>query len=123
MNRKQTACAPGRKRDLTRRAFLRNAALVAGGAAASGLISVPSFANALAPDSPVATLKTGQVRGYVDDGVNVFKGIPYGADTAPRRFMPPVPPAAWTGVRDALEYGPASPQQARADERTSEDCL
>ena len=37
--------------------------------------------------------------------------------------MPPVPPAPRSGVRDALEYGAASPQQTRAGERTSEDRL
>ncbi len=74
-------------------------------------------------DSPVAATKGGRVRGYTDNGVNVFKGIPYGADTTKRRFMPPVPPAPWSGVRDALEYGPAAPQPSRPSERTSEDCL
>ncbi len=123
MNSKQTSQTQLAKSGVARRTFLRNAALVAGGAVASGLIRVPSFAATLATDSPVATTKTGQVRGFMDSGVNVFKGIPYGADTTARRFMPPVPAASWTGVRDALEYGAAAPQQTRAGERTSEDCL
>ena len=54
----------------------------------------------------------GRVRGADYEGIKTFKGIPYGATTAGRnRFMPPVDPAKWTGVRDALEYGPSAPQR------------
>ena len=27
------------------------------------------------------------------------------------RFMPPVAPAKWTGVRDAIDYGSSAPQR------------
>ena len=109
--------------ELDRRSFLRESARGAGGAAASLFFAHSTASAASSADSPVAATKGGRVRGYTDKGVNVFKGIPYGADTAKRRFMPPVPPAPWPGVRDALEYGPAAPQPSRPSERTSEDCL
>jgi para-nitrobenzyl esterase len=73
--------------------------------------------------SPVAQTKAGPVRGYADGGIGVFKGIPYGADTGPRRFQPPIPPAPWTAARETTAYGPASPQSGRSDGPTSEDCL
>ncbi|HRE45269.1 MAG TPA: carboxylesterase family protein, partial [Terricaulis sp.] len=33
------------------------------------------------------------------------------------------PAPAWRGVRDALAFGPASPQRAHTTEPQSEDCL
>jgi para-nitrobenzyl esterase len=110
-------------RNSNRRTFIRNSLLVAGGAAASRLIRMPAFATTPAGASPVATTKHGQVRGYLDQGINVFKGIRYGADTSARRFMPPLPPEPWSEVREALAYGPMSPQPSRSNEKQSEDCL
>ena len=108
---------------LNRRSFLRRSAVVAGGVAASSLISIPVFGGAVDTESPVATTRAGRVRGYVDNGVNVFKGIRYGADTAKRRFMPPLPPEPWSEVRDAIAYGSAAPQPSRASDKPNEDCL
>jgi len=60
---------------------------------------------------PIVQTSYGKVRGAVTDGIYSFKGIPYGASTAgANRFKPPVKPAKWDGVRDALEYGNRSPQ-------------
>ncbi len=73
--------------------------------------------------APVATTKSGKVRGYVDQGIAAFKGIPYGGDTALRRFQPPVPPTPWDGVRDAVEFAAMAPQGSRASANSSEDCL
>ncbi len=94
---------------------------VLGGIGAAGLIL--AGAPARAAPSPVVRTGNGPVRGGLDGGISVFKGIPYGADTGPRRFQPPVPPPPWTQVRDTLTYGPASPQRGREAEAQSEDCL
>jgi len=83
----------------------------------------------------VVETSTGKIRGLVIDKVNAFKGIPYGASTAgDRRFLPPVKPEAWTGIKDTVEWGPEAPQVSPHTEipevratipvtGMSEDCL
>jgi para-nitrobenzyl esterase len=64
--------------------------------------------------SPVVEISSGRIRGALDNGVRIFKGVPYGAPTGgANRFMPAVKPAPWTGVRDAVAYGPRAPQPFR----------
>jgi para-nitrobenzyl esterase len=84
-------------------------------------------------DAPVAATLHGKVRGATKDGINVFKGIPYGGTTANARFKPASPPAPWTEVRDALEFPPMSPQPVSnpsalfrswgTETKMGEDCL
>jgi len=56
----------------------------------------------------------GKVRGYIEDGVHVFKGVRYGASTAgTARFLPPSRPKPWIGIRETTSYGPRAPQPFR----------
>ena len=88
----------------------------------SGAVSFPNFAFAASPSHVTAKTQSGTIGGIKKDGVYVFKGVPYGADTAKRRFKPAVDPGAWKHTRDALEYGPSCPQPG-LKEPMSEDCL
>ncbi len=95
--------------------------VVAGlGAAGFALVARQSRA---ASEPTVARTLHGPVRGFIDSGIKVFRGIPYGADTAPRRFQAPTPPQRWTDVRDTSVFGPASPQPGRNPDPASENCL
>jgi para-nitrobenzyl esterase len=65
---------------------------------------------------------SGKVRGYIRGGIYTYKGIPYGASTAgSNRFMSPGPPDPWSGIRNALYWGPASPQQQLPRESAGND--
>jgi para-nitrobenzyl esterase len=63
----------------------------------------------------VAETTAGKIRGFRRNGVYIFKGVPYGASTSgARRFMPPVKPDRWTGIRNALQNGRVCPNQDSA---------
>ena len=100
---------------MSRRTFATGTAALALSAPMKLFASNPS-------DHPVASTRHGKVRGYRQEGINVFKGIRYGMDTARTRFARPRPPAPWTETRDATDYGASAPQ-AGARKNISEDCL
>lgn len=103
-------------------------ATLLGGAAASLLIA----SSATAQD-PVVRTSAGPVRGTDEDGVHVFKGVRYGADTASVRFQPARAPEPWRETVDAKAYGNTCPQITSGDvplfaswvndTPQSEDCL
>jgi para-nitrobenzyl esterase len=134
---------------LPRRALLQGAAALACGAATPGVssaLAAPPPVQASQSAAPltardgdaVAATRAGRVAGYLRNGIYTFKGIPYADNTAgPNRFMPPVAPKSWEGVRSSRQYGSVAPQGPRAgwanDEEAfmfawddgvqSEDCL
>jgi para-nitrobenzyl esterase len=62
---------------------------------------------------PVVRTAAGQVRGRAENGVAVFRGIPFAQPpVGDLRFAAPRPARAWDGVRAAAMYGPPPPQSA-----------
>jgi para-nitrobenzyl esterase len=83
--------------------------------------------------APTVDAQAGTVRGTSDDGIRVFKGIPFAkAPVGPLRWKAPEALPRWEGVREATEFGPAcfqpAPQLSNIYGRAtpypmSEDCL
>ncbi len=79
---------------------------------------------------PVRT-QSGLVQGAMEDGVTVYKGIPFAAPPlGDLRWRAPGAPAAWAGVRNADKFAPGCTQVPIAFEAlgmekvpVSEDCL
>ena len=100
---------------LNRRELLRSTAMLS----AAALLERKAFAQ---PNSslPVAPTTAGNIRGHVNNGILVFKGVPYGADTSLTRFAAPRPALPWIGVRDCFDWGPRAPQTVGARPETPE---
>jgi len=102
-----------RSRTVDRRTALQAALGMAGftpfiGRAAEQAQPAP---RAAAPANPVVETTIGKIRGFTSRGVAVFRGIPYGASTTgANRFLPPVKPDPWPGVRNCLSYGHSCPE-------------
>ena len=59
------------------------------------------------PDEPVVHTPDGALRGLIVDDTYIFRGIRY---ARARRFHMPEPVKAWSGVKDAIVYGPVCPE-------------
>jgi len=79
----------------------------------------------------VVRTRAGRIEGRYEEGVFVFKGVPYAAPpVGDLRWMPPHAASGWKGVRPALEFGNIAPQIAGGSVigpgisgTQSEDCL
>ena len=93
------------------------------------LFAVLMLTAGLAFASPVVmSTAGGEVEGLSQNGVSVFKGIPYAATTAgDNRWREPQPAESWQGTRQAQNWGPICPQPVRRafpdGIRIGEDCL
>ena len=54
----------------------------------------------------VTNTNAGKVRGYINNSIFTYKGIPY---AAAKRFEAPQKATAWQGIRSSMTYGPVAP--------------
>ncbi|RSN11569.1 carboxylesterase [Nonomuraea sp. WAC 01424] len=67
--------------------------------------------SAIGSAGPEARVTTGRLRGRTEDGVTVFRGVPYARPpVGGLRLAAPAPPEPWDGVREAATFGPPPPQ-------------
>lgn len=115
-------------------AFVAGSLMSAASSANDGALEGSPEAKPDSSEFGVVRTKAGEIRGRFGRGVYTFRGVPYGEDTASRRFQAAEPIRHWDGVRDALEFGdqclqPPSPDyellRSGWDQpgRASENCL
>ena len=64
----------------------------------------------------LVTLPAGRLRGAVEGGLAVFRGVPYAeAPVGDLRWRPARPHPGWSGTLDATGYGPSAPQPFREE--------
>jgi para-nitrobenzyl esterase len=95
-------------RRFDRRTLLRNSGM------AAAALALRTKAFAWADGAPLAATTAGKISGVVEDGINVFKGVPYGGDTAKTRFQAPVAPERWSGVKECASFTTMAPQLVAA---------
>jgi para-nitrobenzyl esterase len=81
---------------------------------AAAALALRTRAFAWADGAPLAATTAGKISGVVEDGINVFKGVPYGGDTAKTRFQAPVAPERWSGVKECASFTTMAPQLVAA---------
>jgi para-nitrobenzyl esterase len=78
----------------------------------------------LAQQANPVKIEQGLVQGTSEEGLAVFRGIPFAAPpVGDLRWRAPQPSAKWEGVRPATKFGPSPIQGARSGPGMSEDCL
>ncbi len=94
-------------------------------------VNLPRCQEAASMD-PRTEISSGRIAGSSENGVLVFRGIPYArAPQGPLRLRAPQPPEPWPGVRDARAFGASAPQSpgrlaallGSPTESFAEDCL
>lgn len=74
--------------------------------------------------SALIEIENGQIQGTLENGLALYKGIPFAAPpVGDLRWRPPQPVESWNGVLDADQFVPACMQNGNPPSGTSEDCL
>ena len=83
------------------------------------LMTVAGFAQQASP----VKVEQGLLQGTLEDGLNVYRGVPFATPpVGDLRWRAPQPAASWEGVRPATRFAP-DPYQGDGKGNVSEDCL
>src|SRR5438270_64454 len=88
------------------------------------LAGLVAAVNSAAQTPAPVKVEGGSVRGAIEDGLTVYRGIPFAAPPiGDRRWQGPQSAAKWEGVKQAVNFGPPCVQSAGRGPAPSEDCL
>lgn len=88
-----------------------------GGASLSKCAGADAGQIVASSQTAVTRTEAGDVAGYTQADLYIFKGIPY---ARAERFMPPQAPEKWEGVRSCRAFGPTCPQAVRGGWQSDE---
>jgi len=87
-------------------------------------VLLPGFCSCTRLEPGQVKTDDGILQGTIEDGLTVFKGIPFAAPpVGDLRWRAPRPVEKWEGVRPAVEFAPAAVQGGNPPSGKSEDCL
>jgi para-nitrobenzyl esterase len=88
------------------------------------LLTLAVYVHAQMPQPAPVRIEDGMVQGTFEDGLVVYRGIPFATPpTGDQRWRAPQPAAKWAGVRQTTKFGPMPIQGSRTGPDMSEDCL
>ena len=89
------------------------------------LLAVISFCQVSAQNAdPIVKTNKGFVKGTIENGIAVFKGVPYAAPpVGSLRFMPPAAHTFWKDTLSAQKFGSIAVQANEKQVQGTEDCL
>lgn len=104
--------------------FLASAALDAADVSEAPTAAPSASSPSAALQAGPTVTEYGRVRGTVEDGLSVYRGIPFAAaPVGDLRWRPPQPAPKWDGVRETTKFAPDPIQGTGKGPEMSEDCL
>ena len=84
-----------------------------------------SFSGLVVAQQPAPVkVEQGMIQGTFEDGLSVYKGIPFAAPpVGDLRWRAPLPAANWEGVKQTVNFAPGPMQGGNPPSGKSEDCL
>ena len=89
---------------------------------AVSIVLIMSSCTSLPPNQ--VKVEQGIVQGTIEDGLKIFKGIPFAAPPVGNlRWKAPQPAEKWEGVKQTTKFAPVPMQGGNPPSGKSEDCL